>query len=233
MIKEKILSILGDFNVKSETHIATKMAINHSNNYLKNKIKPYWINTQKISKEMIYRSDGFLIIPNIPHSNLDNIIKVIKFARENNIPCLGTCGGFQFIIIEYARNILGFQNAHHEEYNTNSTELIITKSSCSLRGRRMELNLNPNSKVASLYHMKNIKEKYYCNYKINPKYIQIIKNSSMNIAGIDSEGEIRVIEIDNHPFFIGTLYVPQANSTYQNPHPLLNGFFNAIIDDYI
>ena len=100
MIKEKILSILGDFNIKSKTHIATKMAINHSNNYLKNKIKVYWIDTQKISKEMIYRSDGFLIIPNIPHRNLDNIIEVIKFARENNIPCLGTCGGFQFIIIE-------------------------------------------------------------------------------------------------------------------------------------
>ncbi|MFX1451777.1 MAG: CTP synthase [Promethearchaeota archaeon] len=224
------LAIIGDFNPKSETHIASNEAILHSKDLLQCDLDSYWINTKDITKETFYQFDGFLIAPGSPYSNMDNVINTIQFARENNIPCLGTCGGFQHMVIEYARNILNFKNAQHEEYNKNSSELFITKLSCTLKGREMELNLTPNSKVASLYGKNKVIEKYYCNFGVNPDYLQIIKNGPIHIVGSDREGEIRILEYPDHVFFIGTLYVPQVQSTKRTPHPLVTGFIEAIIN---
>ena len=134
------------------------------------------------------------------------------------------------ILIEYARNILGFKNAQHEEYNQKSSELFITKLSCSLKGWEMELNLVPGLKVASLYGKNQVIEKYYCTFGVNPDYIQVIKNGPINIVGSDREGVIRVLEYPDHVFFIGTLYVPQMLSTKSTPHPLVTGFIEAIIN---
>ncbi|MFX1340515.1 MAG: CTP synthase [Promethearchaeota archaeon] len=224
------LSIIGDFNPNSETHLATNNAIEHSKNLLQCDLDSYWIDTQNITQEIFDQFDGFLVAPGSPYKNMDNVINTIQYARENNIPCLGTCGGFQHMIIEYARNILGFKNAEHEEYNQKSPELFITKLKCSLKGRSMELNLVPGSKVAILYGKTQVIEKYYCNYGVNREYFNILKSGPFSIVGSDCEGEIRVFEYPAHTFFIGTLYVPQVQSTNSNPHPLMTGFIDAVIN---
>ncbi|MFX1258691.1 MAG: CTP synthase [Promethearchaeota archaeon] len=227
------LSIIGDFNPNSETHASTNMAIMHSKNLLQCDLDSYWIDTQDITEKIFSRFDGFLIAPGSPYNSMENVIDVIQYARENNKPCLGMCGGFQHMIIEYARNVLGFKNAQHEEYNQNSLELFITKLLCSLKGRNMEINLVPGSKVASLYGKNQVIEKYYCNYGVNHDYIQVLKNGPFNIVGSDREGGIRVFEHPDHTFFIGTLYVPQVQSTYNAPYPLMTGFIDAIINSSI
>ena len=223
------LSIIGDYNPKSETHVATNKAILHSKNLLQCDLDSFWIDTHDITKDNFDQFNGFWIAPGGPYNNMENVINVIQYARENNIPSLGTCGGFQHMLIEYARNILGFKNAQHEEYNQNSSELFITKLSCSLKGREMELNLVPGSKTALLYGKDQVIEKYFCNFGVNPDYLSIIKNGPINIVGSDSEGVVRVLEYPNHDFFIGTLYVPQIRSTKSIPHPLVTGFIKAII----
>ncbi|MFX1501678.1 MAG: CTP synthase [Promethearchaeota archaeon] len=225
------LAIIGDFNPQSETHLATNKAIQHSKQLLQCDLDSQWINTNKITKNTISTFRGFLIAPGGPYNNIENAIKTIQFARENKIPCLGTCSGFQHIIIEYARNVLGYKNAQHEEYNQQSSELFITKLRCSLKGREMKIKFEPNSKVSLLYGKKKVIEKYYCNYGINPKFLKIIKNGPIKIVGSDHEGEIRVVEYSEHQFFIGTLYVPQVLSTSNSPHPLITGFLNAIISE--
>ncbi|KKM67792.1 hypothetical protein LCGC14_1467570 [marine sediment metagenome] len=223
------LAVIGDFNPKSETHLATNKAILHSKALLKCELDSIWVHSVDATAEIISQFDGFLIAPGGPFKNMENIIYSIQYARENDLPCLGTCGGFQHIMLEYARNILGLKSAQHEEYDPNSSELFITKLSCSLKGREMELDLVPGSKVASLYGKKQVTEKYYCNFGVNPNYLEIIKNGPINIVGSDRKGEIRIVEYPDHAFIIGTLYVPQVQSINSTPHPLITGLVEAII----
>jgi CTP synthase (UTP-ammonia lyase) len=151
----------------------------------------------------------------------------IRYARENKIPCLGTCGGFQHMVIEYARNVLGFMDAQHAEYDPYASNLFISQLECSLAGREMQLNFVPGSQVAAIYGSLSAKEHYYCNFGINPDYVDELKQGPLKISGSDAEGEIRVIEHPDHPFFIGTLFVPQSRPTSLRPHPLVTAFLEA------
>ncbi len=93
------LSIIGDFNPNSETHMATNEAIIHSKNLLQCDLDSYWVDTQDITEDTFDQFNGFLIAPGGPYNNMENVIDAILYARENNIPCLGTCSGFQHMLI--------------------------------------------------------------------------------------------------------------------------------------
>ena len=159
---------------------------------------------------------------------MDRTLWAIRYAREHAIPTIGTCGGLQHIMLEYARNLLGFKDAQHAEYDPYASNLFISELACSLAGRQMELELVEGSKVAGIYGSTRAKEAYYCNFAVNPEYIEEIKNGPIRITGSDAEGEVRVIEYPDHPFFIATLFVPQTRSTSEKPHPLVNAFLTAI-----
>ena len=155
------------------------------------------------------------------------LFRSIQHARENGIPCLGTCGGFQHMILEYARNVLNFKDAQHAEYDPYASDLFISQLACSLAGRGMRLTFVEGSRVAALYGSLSATEAYYCNFGVNPDKIRLLTSSELRITGSDAEGELRVIELPDHPFFLGTLFVPQARSTADNPHPLVSAFLKA------
>ena len=226
---KKKLAIIGEFNPSNETHVATNNAITHSLTGLDCKLDAEWISTENVSNEILEQSDGIWIAPGSPYKNMRNALKAIRYARENNIPCLGTCGGFQHIMIEYAETFLDIENPGHEEYDAEASTLFISELACSLRGREMKLHLAENSKVSSIYGAHDVTERYYCNFGINPLYRDTIKQGPINVVGSDSEGEIRVVEYPSHPFMIATLFVPQARSTEENPHPLVLGFIESVI----
>lgn len=133
------------------------------------------------------------------------------------------------MVIEYARNILDFKDAHHAEYDPYASNLFISQLACSLAGREMQLNFVPRSQVAAIYEGLSAKEHYYCNFGVNSDCVDALKQGPLNISGSDAEGEIRVIEHPDHPFFIGTLFVPQSRSTPLNPHPLITAFLEAAV----
>ena len=95
--------------------------------------------------------DGILVAPGSPYKSLERTLAAIRYAREHGIPCFGTCGGFQHMLLEYARNVLGFQDAQHAEYDPYASNLFISQLACSLVGRRMELGFVPGSRVAAIY----------------------------------------------------------------------------------
>jgi CTP synthase (UTP-ammonia lyase) len=160
---------------------------------------------------------------------MDKTLWAIRQARELRAPCLGTCGGFQHIVLEYARNVLGFKDAQHAEYDPYASDLFISQLACSLAGREMQLEFTAGSRVASIYGSLHASEHYYCNFGVNPAIVPILKSGPMSFTGSDSEGEIRVMELPDRPFFIGTLFVPQARSTPQAPHPLVTEFLRVVV----
>ena len=224
----KSIALLGEFTPTFKPHIATNAAIEHSRNMLGISVEGVWVSTQDIEPSLFSRFSGIWVAPGSPYKNMDKTLWAIQYARENNIPCFGTCGGFQHIILEYARNVLGFKDAQHAEYDPYSSDLFISALTCSLAGREMNLNFVEGSQVAEIYGENSAIEEYYCNFGVNPEKIELLKSGSLQITGSDVEGEIRVIELPNHPFFLATLFVPQARSTASRPHPLVSAFLTAV-----
>ena len=132
------------------------------------------------------------------------------------------------MIIEYARNVLGFKEAGHAEYDPYASNLFITQLACSLTGREMALTFTSDSLVAEIYGGMSAIEQYYCNFGVNPDYVSRLQSGPLRITGSDSDGEPRVIELPGHPFFLGTLFVPQTSSTAEQPHPLVTAFVKAV-----
>lgn len=222
------IAIIGEFSPDYEPHIATNSAIGHALKKMGVDIGHEWVASNAVTSETFTDYQGFWIAPGSPYKNMENVLTVIKHARESNIPLLGTCGGFQHMIIDLARNMLSFFDAAHGEYSPDSAHLFISRLACSLDGRELPITLAPTSHIARIYGATTANEKYCCHFGVNPAYAEIIKAGRLKIVGADAEGEIRAIEHPSHPFFIGTLFVPQLHSTEAQPHPLVVAFMTAV-----
>ena len=225
---KRSIAIIGEYTSTFPPHISTSAAIEHSRSALGLDVDGIWVSTEEIDKTLFERFAGIWVAPGSPYKNMGQALWAIRYARENGVACFGTCGGFQHMIIEYARNVLGFKDAGHAEYDPYASNLFITQLGCSLAGREMELTFSSGSRVAEIYGEISAVEQYYCNFGVNPDYVSLLQSGSLKITGSDSEGEIRVIELPGHPFFLGTLFVPQTSSTAEQPHPLVTAFVKAV-----
>lgn len=225
----KKIGIIAEYDATFPPHAATSQAIEHSREAMGIEVDYEWISTAKIDDSFFESCQGLWVAPGSPYKNMDKTLWAIRYARENGIPTLGTCGGFQHIILEYARNILGFEDASHAEYDPYASRLFISELACSLAGREMELRFEQGSKVAEIYDGLTAMEVYYCNFAVNPDYLDATRRGPITISGSDSEGEVRVVEYTEHPFFIGTLFVPQTRSRPDKPHPLVDAFLQALV----
>ena len=228
------LAIIGDYNDNFRPHKATNEAIVHSIQKFEIKLDYDWISTDSIEtdfEKLVSSYNGFWIAPGSPYKSMTGALRIIKFARENNIPTLGTCGGFQHMVIEFARNILEIADAEHAEYDPYSSKLVVNPLSCSLAGQTLEIDLTDRqSKTFKIFEEEKIYEKYYCNFGLNPEYQNQIDSKGFKIVGTDNLKEARILELENHPFFIATLFVPQDNSTIEKPHKLVTNFLKIVGD---
>ena len=225
------IAIVADFNPASRSHAATDDALEHSAQALGLDIHRQWIATADLDRaDAVERLEGFRGIwigPGSPYASMTGALAAIRFARENSVPLLGTCGGFQHIILEYARNVLGMADAEHEETSPNAECLVISQLACSLAGRTMSLTIQPDSKLARIYQRTNVEEEYLCNFGVNPQFVDALRDSELEIVASDPEGEVRAVELPRHPFFLGTLFLPQHRSTASAPHPVVTAFVEA------
>ena len=225
------IGIIGDYNANSETHLATDAALVHASSALSLTIEPVWLPTTSLDApnavESLASFGGLWVAPGSPYQSMSGALRAIRFARESKLPLLGTCGGFQHIILEYARNVLGFSDATHAEYDPYASRLFISRLTCSLVGRSLLISLEPASLVARIYGSTTVTEQYYCDFGVNPDYNATLAAGDLAIVGSDAEGDVRVVELRSHPFFVGTLFVPQLRSHARSPHPLVLGFLNA------
>jgi CTP synthase (UTP-ammonia lyase) len=223
------IAILGEYSSTFEPHPATDAAISHSAARLGIDVKATWVSTGDLDQSLFETQDGIWVAPGSPYKDLAKTVAAIRYAREHAVPCFGTCGGMQHLIIEYARNVLGFHDAQHAEYDPYASLLFVSELACSLAGREMQLRLVPGSQVAAIYGERSVVERYYCNFGVHPDRVPALAAGPLRIVGSDAEGSVRVVELPGHPFFIGTLYVPQARSTPNAPHPLVSAFLRAVV----
>jgi CTP synthase (UTP-ammonia lyase) len=221
------LAVIAEYDPAFEPHRQTEAAITHTAAALDLHVEHQWLSTSDDRVTNLQHFDAVWVAPGSPYKHFLRTLAAIQFTREQNIPTLGTCGGFQHMVIEYARNVVGISDARHAEYDPYASRLIISRLACSLVGRELPLSLTPGSRTAAAYGTMSATERYYCNFGVNQEFVAPISNAGFSAVGIDDAGECRVMELASHRFFVGTLFVPQARSRPESPHPLINAFLLA------
>lgn len=238
------IGILGDFNPEFRSHVATTDSIQHAAAKLKITVETEWLATPSLAvpeaAKTLETFDGLWASPGSPYKSMEGMLRGIQFARERDWPFLGTCGGFQYALIECARNVLGIADADSAENNSGSKNIVIYPVACAVPNRAdnapklsgviPEIKLRPGSFLQSFYHGDTAKEEFFCNFEVNPEYEWAAMEAGFPVVARGPNGEIRAIESPTHRFFIATLFQPQLSSKPGAPHPLVLAFVQAAAD---
>ena len=238
------IAVLGDYDSKSPNLPKIEQSIEHAAKQLGSKFEAQWLATPSLaeagSEKMLETFDGIWAAPGSPYKSFEGMLKGIEFARRRDWPFLGTCGGFQYALIECARNVLGIKDADTAENNSGSKNIIIYPVACAvpdqkkgqpkLSGAIPEIRLRPGSYLQSFYMKETVSEEFYCNYEVNPDYEWAAMEAGFPVVARGANGEIRAIESPTHRFFIATLFQPQLSSKAGKPHPLVMAFLQAAAD---
>ncbi|QBD76042.1 hypothetical protein EPA93_08490 [Ktedonosporobacter rubrisoli] len=225
------LALIGEFKPDVTAHIAIPRALELAANAAGYQLEFDWLPTTQLEREaeqQLASYQAVWFVPNTPYVSMAGALNGIKYARERGVPALGTCGGCQYMLIEYARNKLGMLDADHAENNPEASIQLITPLACTRTEVITNCLLVPDSRVATIYGASEITEQYgTCNYGPNAKFWPALEQGGMHISGVDSEGEARIIELSEHPFFIGTLFQPERSALKQLVHPLIKAWLQA------
>lgn len=227
------IGIIGDYNPDFHPHLATNAAIHHAADHLHLTAIIDWLPTPLLADNTdshIRQYDALWCAPGSPYQSMAGALQAIEFAREQGWPFIGTCGGFQHVVIEYARNVLGFSDAAHAESDPDASTLFVSALACSLLGKTMQVHLDPASRVFGMYQRRVVQEQYYCQFGLNPRYQATIHDGGLRVVGVDEAGEARIVELAEHPFFVATLFVPPLTSTAEQPHPLIIAYLQAAVE---
>lgn len=184
--------------------------------------------------------DGLLVAPGFGHRGVEGKIVAVKYARENNLPFFGICLGMQMATIEFARNVLGLKEAHSTEMNPDTPDPVIDlmeeQKKVTAKGGTMRLGTFPceireGSLAARIYGQAIISERHRHRWEFNNKYLEQFEKAGMQASGKNpGTGLVEIIELKNHPFFIGVQYHPELKSTVENPQPIFVHFIKAAKD---
>ena len=178
-------------------------------------IESVWLPTDQ--QHDFSQFQGLLCSPGSPYHSMDGALAGLRYARENRVRFLGTCGGFRHLVIEYARNIMGFSEAAHAETDPGASCLFITPLSCSLVGKTMEVAIKPGSGAAHAYRAVRSKERFYCNFGLNPQYQRELERARLQITGTDAGRRGAHHRTALAPTLCGHALVPQARSAKGSP----------------
>lgn len=229
MTRTLTIGIIGDLDPAFPPHAATDGAIDHAAARLGVQVEREWLPTAAVEADLapVLAKDALWIAPGSPYRSMAGALRALRHARESGVPVLGTCGGCQHMLIEYARSVVGIEDAQHAESDPYASRLILTPFACSPAGRTLPVTLARDSQVASLYGTTQVDERYYCNFGLNPEYRRPLEEAGLRFSGWDADGDVRVLELPGHPFYVGTLFVPQQRSTPATPHPIVLGLVEA------
>jgi len=218
------IALVGDYNADVTAHQAIPLAIDDAAAVLDIPVEYHWLATQDIqSAEILEGYDGIWVVPASPYKNTEGALTAIRYARENSVPFLGTCGGFQHAVLEYARNVMGWNDAAHAETDSEG-RMVISPLTCSLVEKNDEIELRANTIISRAYGRDSIEEGYHCNYGISPEFAAELSSQPLHVTGWDENGDVRALELVTHPFFVATLFQHERNALSGRPAPLVQAF---------
>ncbi len=237
------IAIVGKYIELHDAYKSIAESLIHAGVKLFTKINLKWVSSEKINSKNIFKKfeniNGILVAPGFGSRGINGKIMTVKFARENKVPFFGICLGMQCACIEFARNVLNIKNANSTEFKEKTKNPIINlmedQKSIKIKGGTMRLGsykcrIKKNSLAFNSYRKNNINERHRHRYEFNNKYLNEFEKEGMISSGINERlGVVEIIELKNHPWFLGTQYHPEYKSTVLNPHPLFINFIKSIV----
>lgn len=231
------VGIIGDFDREKRSHWATEAALFHAAARAGLLVEPHWIPTSSVADakraKCLSDFDGVWGAPGSPYVSMQGSLNAIAYARENNIPYIGTCAGFQYALIEFTRNVLGVADADSAENDPNGRNIVITPVDCRVPSKeRLRPALSGagiarpvlDTLLERLCGSSELREEYFCNFETNAGYISRWESAGLKISALGDAGEVRAFELPGRRFFIATLFQPQLSSSYERPHPIIEGY---------
>jgi CTP synthase len=237
------IGLVGKYVELKDSYKSISESIIHAGVANSTKVHVHWIHSEKLTKSNVKKElkglDGILVAPGFGSRGIAGKIEAVQFARENNIPFFGICLGMQCAVIEFARNVLGLDDAHTTEIDESTKHPVISmmeeQKTIANMGGTMRLGayncqLKPKTKVSQAYNTDKISERHRHRFEFNNSYLKDFENAGMIASGKNPEtGLVEIVEIANHPWFVGTQFHPEYKSTVDNPHPVFVAFINAAL----
>jgi CTP synthase (UTP-ammonia lyase) len=225
------IGLIGDYSPHVRAHVLIPEALAEAGAAVGREVEPHWLPTESIAdggEGSLSTFDGLWCVPASPYRSMTGALGAIRFARERGVPFLGTCGGFQHALLEYARDVRGIADADHAESSPEATTLIITPLACSLVGQTGRILLTPGSRAARIYGNTETTERFHCNYGLDARYRSVLEDGRLTFTGSDEHGEARVLELAGHPFFMATLFQPELSHAPGKLHPIIAAFVTSV-----
>jgi CTP synthase len=235
------IGLVGKYVELPDAYKSIAEAFIHAGAVNETKVKVHWISSETIDDEnvdtILGKMDGVLVAPGFGERGVEGKIIAVKYVRENKIPFFGICLGMQCAVIEFSRNVLGLKGASSTELDEKTKHPVIDlmeeQKKITDKGGTMRLGayaceLEKGSKTHTAYGKLKISERHRHRYEFNNKYLKKLQDKGMRTVGVNPEsGLVEVIELPDHPWFVGTQFHPELKSTVLNPHPLFVRFVQA------
>lgn len=222
------IALIGDYDPQITAHQAIPVALGMAAEQLNLDVQFEWMATDHLNTDApLEVFDGVWCVPGSPYRDMHGALRAIRFAREQRRPFLGTCGGFQHAVLEFARNVLGWKDAEHGETHPDAARALLTPLTCSLVEAVDSIHLVEGSLIAKAYESAEIIEGYRCRYGVNPQFERELLTQQLRAVGHDSAGDLRAVELQGHPFFVATLFQPERAALKGTPPPLVRALIEA------
>ncbi|HEY0732464.1 MAG TPA: CTP synthase [Chitinophagaceae bacterium] len=235
------VGLIGKYVELQDAYKSILEAFVHAGSVNECKVQVVPIHSEFITDENVSEKlagfDGLLVAPGFGHRGVEGKITAVRFARETGLPFFGICLGMQMAVIEYGRNVLGISNAHSTEMDPDTENSVINmmeeQKAITMKGGTMRLGAYPcdikeGSLAHHIYGESHISERHRHRYEFNNEFLELYESKGMLASGKNPEtGLVEIIELQNHPFFIGCQYHPELKSTVEKPHPLFVHFVKA------
>ncbi|MBB6002463.1 CTP synthase [Arcicella rosea] len=241
------IGLVGKYVELKDSYKSIAEGLIHAGAVNETKVNVVWISSENLVEgdyqKKLENLDGILVAPGFGERGIEGKINAVKYARENKVPFFGICLGMQCAVIEYARNVIGLENAHSSEMNKETPypvidlmeeQKLVTNKGGTMRLGAYACKLEKGSLAHHVYGKLNIQERHRHRYEFNNAYLEQFKNAGMSPTGINPDsGLVEVVELKDHPFFIGVQFHPEYKSNVANPAPLFVHFVKAALRNAI
>lgn len=242
--KDVTVALVGKYTSLHDAYISVVEALKHGGLAHKSNVTIKWIPSEDLNEEnadeLLHDVSGILVPGGFGDRGIDGKITAIRYAREHGIPFLGLCLGMQLAIVEFARHVCGFNDAHSIELDPQTTHPVIhlmpEQDGIEDIGGTLRLGsypcvLDKDSKAYELYGEETIHERHRHRYEVNNYYREDLQKSGMKLSGLSPDGRIvEMCELPSHPWFVATQAHPEFKSRPNRPHPLFKGFVGAALN---